>query len=54
VQATESPEGGARIELELPGFAPPYEPSPSPEELANGTGERTAGSLAGDRGAAAS
>jgi two-component system, OmpR family, sensor kinase len=54
VQATESPEGGARIELELPGFAPPYETSTSAEELASRTGERAGGPLAGDRGATAS
>ncbi|MCW2970124.1 MAG: integral rane sensor signal transduction histidine kinase [Solirubrobacterales bacterium] len=34
VIAGESPEGGARIELELPGFTPSYKAAPSAAELA--------------------
>jgi two-component system OmpR family sensor kinase len=34
VIARESPEGGARIELELPGFTPSYKAAPSAAELA--------------------
>jgi signal transduction histidine kinase len=40
VKATESPEAGARIELELPGFAPPYDGPPAPGELTSPASER--------------
>jgi signal transduction histidine kinase len=44
VKAGQSPEGGARIELELPGFTPAYRGAARPEETAAAGGEpRSAG-----------
>ncbi len=40
VRAGESPEGGARIELELPGFTPAHEGAPSQDETASAPADR--------------
>jgi two-component system, OmpR family, sensor kinase len=48
VKATESPEAGARIELELPGFAPPYDGPPPAGELTSPNGERAQSPLPDD------
>jgi two-component system OmpR family sensor kinase len=41
VRAGQSPEGGARIELELPGFTPAYGPRPAPRAAAEDRSVRT-------------
>jgi two-component system, OmpR family, sensor kinase len=47
VAAGESPEGGARIELELPGFMPAHERAPAPGEVARVLADRKAPGAAG-------